>query len=238
MLESYQHRASWFVTLTYNEQNLPGDRSVSVRELQLFLKRLRKRVAPVKVRYFAVGEYGEHTWRPHYHLAVFGVEDSSVFAALWDKGFVHVGYLEPHSAAYLAGYVTKRLTKHDDPKLGGRRAEFARMSLKPGIGAGACQEIADKSDWHYRFTGDVSTVFRSGKEKFPLGRYLRSKIRLLYSGEIGQPEAVRQLSAALKMAEAYENGTVTFVDEAERERIGAASKAEFAASLRSTTRRL
>lgn len=70
MLEAAQYHDNSFVTLTYDEEKLPVDLSVTPRTLQLFMKRLRK-VYPNRIRYFGVGEYGDQTMRPHYHLALF-----------------------------------------------------------------------------------------------------------------------------------------------------------------------
>lgn len=76
----------YFVTLTYDEDHVPksyyGDPvsgeaqpvlTLSPEDLQLFLKRLRKRVEPDTIKYFACGEYGPETFRPHYHLIIFGL---------------------------------------------------------------------------------------------------------------------------------------------------------------------
>ncbi|WNK13304.1 MAG: replication initiator protein [Microvirus sp.] len=76
-----------FLTLTYAPEHLPPDRSVQVRDLQLFFKRLRAAIAgrgagrwtpplvlPRRVRYVACGEYGDQLLRPHYHAIVFGVD--------------------------------------------------------------------------------------------------------------------------------------------------------------------
>lgn len=71
-----------FLTLTYNDKHIPygmlddNDMPISYSleksDLQKFWKRLRKKV-DVELRYFACGEYGSHTYRPHYHACVFGV---------------------------------------------------------------------------------------------------------------------------------------------------------------------
>lgn len=61
---------TYFVTLTYDELNLPKD-GVSKRDIQLFLKRLRKYYASLEsnpLKYFCVSEYGPTTHRAHYHL--------------------------------------------------------------------------------------------------------------------------------------------------------------------------
>ncbi|WGL30864.1 replication initiator protein [Dipodfec virus UOA04_Rod_391] len=61
----------YFVTLTYNDKNLPAD-GVQRSHLQLFFKRLRWRLKsldlPTDFRYLAVSEYGSKTGRPHYHI--------------------------------------------------------------------------------------------------------------------------------------------------------------------------
>ena len=61
-------KSSMFVTLTYRRKFLPEGGSLSKRDLQLFLKRLRKKDESVKIRYYAVGEYGSQRKRAHYHL--------------------------------------------------------------------------------------------------------------------------------------------------------------------------
>lgn len=72
MLESKLHNESCFVTLTYNDANLPYNNSLQKRDVQLFIKRLRKKLAPKKIRYFLTGEYGGRKGRAHYHLVIFG----------------------------------------------------------------------------------------------------------------------------------------------------------------------
>ena len=60
--------SSHFVTLTYNEENLTKSKDgipiVSKRDIQLFIKRLRKALPSYKLRYFLVSEYGPTTLRP------------------------------------------------------------------------------------------------------------------------------------------------------------------------------
>lgn len=182
MLESQLHSASSFVTLTYDEDHLPDDRSVSVRHVQLFLKRVRDYVYPAKVRYFIVGEYGDLTLRPHYHAILFGVDDNALVSKCWTLGNVHSGTLTEQSAAYVVSYTVKRMTSVDDVRLRGRKPEFARMSLKPGIGAGAVGTIADVmtskvgSDYVSK-QGDVVSVIRTDGKVYPLGRYIRGQLR-------------------------------------------------------------
>ena len=87
MVEASYHEDNVFLTLTYDNDHLPkpldyitdtGERKVSPvnplekRELQLFIKRLRKKFPEQRIRYFACGEYGGKTMRPHYHLILFG----------------------------------------------------------------------------------------------------------------------------------------------------------------------
>lgn len=195
MLEASQYSDNNFVTLTYDEEHLPEDGSVSVRELQLFFKRLRISLGDKKIRYFAVGEYGDETWRPHYHVALFNYPRCRFgqsnyghsgrccsvcdhLRKVWSLGNVYSGLLEPDSATYIAGYTTKKLTKADDERLKGRSPEFARMSLRPGIGAGFVPEVASALlQYGLEKQGDVPAALRHGPKLLPLGRYLRRKLR-------------------------------------------------------------
>lgn len=183
------HKFNWFVTLTYNDAHLPEDGSVRPRELQEFMKRLRY-YANEKVRFYGVGEYGDISGRPHYHVVLFGLTDPSNVARAWTFGMVHVGTLTEESAGYTCGYVTKGATKSGDPRLKGRHPEFARMSRNKGIGEGAAEEIArvvnTKGGVEYVLREQsLPNVVRAGGTKWPLGRYMLRKVALAsgYAGE-------------------------------------------------------
>jgi len=197
MLEGYCHAKSSFLTLTYSDKFLPSE--LNPHHLRDFLKRLRSRIAPAKLRYFAVGEYGEKTWRPHFHLALFGLgrEDVEVIRDSWSSdgrtesepfGHIMVGDLTKDSAQYVAGYVTKKMTSPDDKRLGGKHPEFARMSRHPGLGAPALRAILDSltdspGSIAMEREGDVPSVLSHGGKKWPLGRYLKQQLRKKYGFE-------------------------------------------------------
>lgn len=197
LLESSGHPAHscWFVTLTYAPEHLPPGGVLVPRDFKLFMMSMQvdhKRKFGIGLRYFGVGEYGDKTMRPHYHVLLFGLRDvrilnhhfhSDLIASKWDKGHIHIGEFTQKSAAYTAGYITKKMTRASDERLQGRPPEFARMSLKPGIGAVAVDAIADAGVSSLggvrRLVGgeDVPGVVRIEKKMFPLGRYLKSKVR-------------------------------------------------------------
>lgn len=218
--------------MTYADTEIPPGASLVPSDVQLFLKRLRTFYAPIRLRYFAVGEYGDQTGRPHYHLAIFGVGPLSIAGlsvptkvvqpfklttsglpvyigdplySIWGKGHVFVGDLTKDSAQYIAGYVTKKMTNGKDQKtlqwLNGRHPEFARMSLRPGIGATAMEDVAsvlftEVGQLSMTSTGDVPSVLAHGKKKFPLGRYLRRKLREnLGFGSLDTPKSAISLHA-------------------------------------------
>lgn len=202
LLEAAQHHENSFTTLTYSDEHIPDDASLHPRHLTLFIKRLRYDT-PYKFRYFACGEYGDTTERPHYHLALFGYPTCQKgltrpnrdgdcclicdhMRNTWASGLIYSGQLEPSSAAYIAGYVTKKLTDKSDVRLKGRHPEFARMSLRPAIGLGMMDELASTLMQHRldQRMIDVPTSLQHGNKKMPLGRYLRRKLR----ERIGRPQ--------------------------------------------------
>jgi len=201
MLESLCHKDNAFITLTYSDENIPEGGTLVPRHLTLFLKRIRNHMAENfdrKVRYYAVGEYGDRYQRPHYHLALFNYpvcahgrtnhariarsgnccHSCDLVASYWKLGGCDIGSLESSSAAYISGYVTKKMTRKEDERLNGRYPEFARMSLKPGIGAGFIPEVASVLlQLGLEDMADVPSSLRHGGSVLPLGRYLRRKLR-------------------------------------------------------------
>lgn len=204
MLESLKHQHSAFVTLTYDDKHLPKNNSLNKEHLQLWLKKIRKLYAPQKLRFFAVGEYGTSGQRglnPHYHLALFGslpcfhpekdqyqrkkchCPSCTDIRKTWGYGDTDNAYLTHDSAQYICGYVTKKLTKKSDflDSLG-IIPEFARMSLRPGIGAHAMEDVAETLMTEHGCDlignlGDIPTQLAHGKKMKPLGRYLSQKLR-------------------------------------------------------------
>jgi len=104
-----------FVTLTYKDEFLPENRSLSKRDLQLFFKRLRKALGDRKIKYYAAGEYCPSTLRPHYHAIIFGVDNKdidTVFKAWGMCDSAHFKAEVPQSKkcfGYTAGYSSKKL---------------------------------------------------------------------------------------------------------------------------------
>lgn len=112
---------SYFVTLTYDEDNLPKD-GVSKRDIQLFLKRLRKFYNSLEdnhLKYFCVSEYGPTTHRAHYHLILFGFNRNlstalRIISKFWNNGFVKVSRVKPSRIRYVTKYSTKFFDKLND----------------------------------------------------------------------------------------------------------------------------
>lgn len=125
----------WFVTLTYSDDNLKFksifDRNFAVldkRDPQLFFKRLRKNLFGNKagnLRYFLSGEYGETTFRPHYHAIIYNLTipdlklykvknrvmyyTSDWLQSIWRLGHVVVGKVNIKTCSYTAAYTLKKV---------------------------------------------------------------------------------------------------------------------------------
>jgi len=178
MLEHMSCPDALFVTLTYRDEEMRCDGSLVPQDLTLFLKRLRYYLAGKRVRYFAVGEYGTLSDRPHFHLILFGVylADAKSIESAWDLGFTHVGFLTEQSARYVTGYVVKGMKKNH-PMLKGRYPEFMRCSkMSPGgLGISAINDVAESIKKSGINPGLVTSL-KKGKKSVPIGRYLRDKL--------------------------------------------------------------
>lgn len=161
--ERQMHDENCFITLTIDDEHMVyGGQQHGIlvpRDLELFWKRLRKRVKR-RFRYFACGEYGSQSNRPHYHACVFGLDfedkklwqvkdgihlyTSELLDSVWERGMCTVGDVTFESAAYVARYVMKKHTKLG-ALMKGVPPEFIRMSRRPGIG----------SSWYDKYKTDV-----------------------------------------------------------------------------------
>lgn len=182
MHEKRLHNANEFLTLTYSNDYLcwaiKSRRPTLVREHpQLFMKRLRKRYGE-GIRFYGCGEYGKETARPHYHFILFNhMFDDRKFLYtskngddyytsdkcrdLWSYGNNILGDVTFESCAYVAAYVTDKIT--GDPAADhydGRLPEFPMMSRRPGIGSGWFDKYGEHA---YKF----DSVIMRGREMRP-----------------------------------------------------------------------
>lgn len=178
-----------FLTLTFTDEHLPPDNSVSVDVSQKFIRDLRYRVGKgVNIRYLGCAEYGERKGRAHYHFAIFGfgfpdkvfyktspsgarLYSSELLSKAWPYGNAFFGEVTYESARYIASYVMKKrggeladaYYQRAHPVTGEVHQvepEFQVMSKRPGLGA----------SWLKVFKADVyphDHVIIGGKPKKP-----------------------------------------------------------------------
>lgn len=221
MLEAKEHDSNYFLTLTYDDDHLDSIRSgytekesgeykeilsLNKRDLQLFHKRLRKKLDADQrppIRFFACGEYGspENTMRPHFHEICFGLvlDDLKLYKynklkqplytseylnQIWKKGFVIIGQATWESCAYVARYVMKKI-KGEGSELYREyniTPPFTVMSRKPGIGRKYYEDHPELFDYSY-----FNLAAEDGSRKIYPPRYFKSLL------EIDDPEKFEKL---------------------------------------------
>jgi len=211
--EAQLYKNNCFITLTFDDDHLPENGSVDVRDFQLFMKKLRKKYGE-GIRFFHCGEYGEQFGRPHYHACLFnhdfsdrvlwkvnnGVRlyRSASLEKLWTYGYSSVGDVTFESAAYVARYIMKKITgdaadehyQYLNPVTGElhRRApEYTTMSRRPGLGRG----------WLDKYVSDVyphDRVVIRGKEMKP-PKFYDNQYELLNPFEMEHIKFLREQNA-------------------------------------------
>lgn len=200
--EMDSHEDSIFVTLTYSDEYLPEFHSLKKSDLQKFFKRLRKRLGERKIRYFACGEYGEQSQRPHYHAIIFGLSldfhDTQLIVDSWPfcdwtvpairrQSF---GLAEPDSISYVAQYIDKKYSgdkAEEEYNAKNREPVFKIASL--GIGRDFCDLHVDT----LRANGSIN--YRGSKVNLP--RYYLKRLGL-------DPEEYKQKALDIERAEVLE----------------------------------
>lgn len=250
-----------YLTLTYNDENLPEHGHLRHRDFQLFMKKLRKHVVrnlpksktePTKgtpplswytterreinfpkyekrkatlpinyVSYYMAGEYGSRRKRPHYHAIIFGWEPndktyekknkqghklfkSKTLEKIWGLGDVIIGEVTFESAAYVARYITTKVTgpkadrhyeaiNEETGEITNRPPEYNKMSLRPAIGA----------RWFKKFKTDIypegQVRVRSSLNRTP--KYYDKLYKETDPDQHDQLKANRELEAEQKAAD-------------------------------------
>lgn len=226
-VEALGHRYNYFVTLTYAPEALPfvnGAPALRKRDFQLFMKRFRKRfLSPI--RFFACGEYGDKTNRPHYHAILFmdeplpsltllgrNVYRSPDIASAWSLGLSEVSYAEPSCMAYVAGYVQK---KYLDDRV--HEVEpFALMSRRPGLGSSFLSEHPCYESKVYLKNGKTAPLPRFFKDKLEwycdnkdhyqnIGKASFESLRSYYGGTVEDVYKGLRFDNAESVREDHEN---------------------------------
>lgn len=146
MIEAKQYDHNAFITLTYGEYCPVEPTKEAFAD---FMKRLRLELGP-GIRFFACGEFGEKTHRPHYHAILFNCDfpdkellsdkdgvktyTSKILRACWPYGIHLIGEVTPESCAYVARYCMKKTPGEES---------WINMSRRPGIGCDWFQEHLD-----------------------------------------------------------------------------------------------
>lgn len=191
--------SAFFITLTYDDEHIPyvnGSPAVVKKDVQDWLKRYRKLIAPTKVRYFLVSEYGATTLRPHYHLLLFNAPTKNLeedVASTWQKGHIHVGTVTAESIHYCTKYclVLDGVTYPEELK--------PFMLCSQGIGINYITDAI--VEYHNERESDEVTLY-GHKHKLP--RYYKDKI---FSDDlrasIGEDNRKAMQLSSMKLDEKY-----------------------------------
>lgn len=226
------HLCAKFITLTYNDENVPktdsGLHSLRKTDYQKWFKKIRKKQSKytsTRIRYYGVGEYGTNTNRPHYHVILFSpcAKLLNVLDQTWTHGHIDIGDVNEKSIHYITKYHVNH--RHFDDQ---RENEFTTMSRNPGIGY---NYITNNLKWHTQ--NDFLHVMNNGfKQRLP--RYYKKKlftdfkIKVLSVGQQDEEEKRfwKEFEYLLSM------GIEDPITEIERRHIGLAEKVKHKANLK------
>ena len=210
------HESAQFLTLSYDDENLPYGQDLVYQHVQNFLKAVRKNYG--YVRFVCAGEYGENYGRPHWHLIVYSLElpdleqvgkgsrgdplfSSPRLEELWGKGRVWVGEVNPTTCAYVVGYALKDTgAKHAEnyellvPETGEivqRRKPFLRMS---NGGGKAVIKGGIGARWREDFVSDCRKGFLTtgAGKKVPIPKYYLRELEKVFPQEFEEFKAKRE----------------------------------------------
>lgn len=147
------HDEACFITLTYNDENLPPIEDWK-KNFGVFHDKLQKKLKK-RIRFIVSHEYGSKTFRPHHHAILFGwnppnqkllkqtkkgvnIYTSTYLEDLWKKGFSSIGQANEKTAYYIASYAIKGNSHNYNNPITGECQTFKdsmQTSKRPAIGA-------------------------------------------------------------------------------------------------------
>lgn len=98
--------------LTYADDKLPPDAQTAQKDVQNFLRRVRRwyKAQGKELKYICVTEKGKRSQRVHHHLILSGGVDRSELESFWHLGYANTKRLQftKNGVAGLANYITKQ----------------------------------------------------------------------------------------------------------------------------------
>lgn len=172
---------SSFVTLTIESDAPKLQRS----DLQKFFKRLRKNCPGLPFSYLAIGDYGEQTFRPHYHALMIGFppEAKHLIKQNWKLGLTDVQAVVSGNINYVVRYMSAQ-TKAVKEQFRDHGLEEPFSLCSRGLGHTLFDTI---EDGYYSFKGKRYKVPPYHQAKFnvhpqpaDLSRFIEPARRLKY----------------------------------------------------------
>lgn len=204
LLEEKTNDYSYFITLTYNDEFNDGNLHPS--DMDSFFKRIRKK--GYRIRYMYCGEYGEKSYRPHYHAIIWSnrpVFEELDVSDLWTKGFSYLGTVTSSSIRYVAGYVEKKaIVPESFWREKGLLPEYRRFSRRPGLGVKAWLKICDATyeNWLYHGSSDtisIPSLIFDNKE-YPVDRHLKEIFYQRFLGKCKKKHVLQALAEEIQAA--------------------------------------
>lgn len=247
LMELEYHDKACFITLTYDDDHLPDrgrdflldeytgevyrSSSLVKSDLQGFIKKLRNKHRfedDFYCRYYGVGEYGSKSFRPHYHMILYGYDFPDKFffkqsplgnkyfisdelSFLWPYGLHIVTEVSWETMAYCARYVTKKLTGQAAEFYETQNIipEFSLMSRRPGIGRLYYEDHKDKI-FHDQ---EIILKTNKGKKVFRPPRYFDQLFDIDYPEENQKIKEFRIEQAKINNALKMNNTSLEYLDQ-------------------------
>lgn len=217
---------SYFVTWTYEDQFLPlsptsGMPTLDKQTFRHMFNTIKntEELTAEDFQYYAVGEYGDLSCRPHYHGIVF-TSKSIDWQHYWTYGNIQVGDVQPESIGYVTRYVDKKLgsyIKKSDYELLGIEPIFSIMTK--GLGK---DFILDRIEKYKDNPALLNSIVGQNGQKFNLPKYGKKKLDFFVKLQL---KKYNQASQSVTRSILPKEKSVSSADSALLEKVKQAKKA-------------